>query len=165
MEITFGAVGDIISVGTLIVDLIELLDDSRGASWEYQALLEQLKILNYIICQADSARRKNDWDSPELRDTARLLFTYVEEARRRIEGVVDKIRKYSSSLSPGGSGNVAKDVGMKLRWRMNQKEVEKFRDDLIRYCAHINMVLSDARNMYVGYFTTVPMTDRSCPAS
>lgn len=42
MPITFGSVGDVISVCLLIKDLVKTLDDSRGSSAEYQEVIREL---------------------------------------------------------------------------------------------------------------------------
>jgi hypothetical protein len=42
MPLTFGAVGDIISVCLLVKDLVEVLDKARGSKAEYQAAIREL---------------------------------------------------------------------------------------------------------------------------
>jgi hypothetical protein len=140
MEVTFGAVGDFISIGLLIKDLVELLDDSRGSSWEYRALTQQLKVLRQVVDQADSFCHQH-CDSADFQDIQDDLEGIIQEAKRRIDGVVEKIRKYSINLSQGGSKNVAKDTARKVQWRLEKKEIEKFRDDVLRYTASIQTLL------------------------
>ena len=79
MDVTFGAVGDFISVGILIKDLAELLDDSRGSAWEYQALIEQLRILDQIINQARGFCQQH-CGAPDLQDTRKALLSIITEA-------------------------------------------------------------------------------------
>ena len=49
ISITFGAVGDIISVALLVKDLIATLDEARGSKAEYRAAVQAIKILNDTI--------------------------------------------------------------------------------------------------------------------
>ena len=42
MPVTFGAVGDIISVCLLLKDLVEMLDQARGSKAEYQSVIREL---------------------------------------------------------------------------------------------------------------------------
>ncbi|KAI4715149.1 hypothetical protein J4E89_000835 [Alternaria sp. Ai002NY15] len=49
MSITFGAVGDIISVALLAKDLIATLDEARGSKAEYRDVVQAINNLNEII--------------------------------------------------------------------------------------------------------------------
>src|ERR1700753_3933526 len=118
MAVTFGSVGDIIAVGQLIKDLVSLLDDSRGSRSEYQSLVDQLKILGVVLARAGDSCCDDDWALPELRDTRDALIAFVTDAERRLDGVRNKIRRYSVSLVPGGSGNAVKDFARKVQWRL-----------------------------------------------
>jgi hypothetical protein len=42
MPITFGSVGDIISISLLVKDAMKALDDSRGSGGEYQGVIREL---------------------------------------------------------------------------------------------------------------------------
>ena len=122
MDVTFGAVGDFISVGVLIKDLVELLDDSRGSAWEYRSLVEQLKVLRQVIDSADDFCQQH-CDADDLRDMRSSLKGVTGEAKRRLQGVAEKVKKYSPSLGDG-SRNVAKDAARKVQWRFEKKEIE-----------------------------------------
>lgn len=141
MDVTFGAVGDFISIGVLIKDLVELLDDSRGSSWEYRSLVQQLEVLGRVIDQADDFCRQH-CDSPNLTGIRDELKSITQEAKRRVDDVADKVRKYSVSLSQGGSKSVTKDAARKIQWSLEKKEIEKFRDDVLRYTASIQALLA-----------------------
>jgi len=140
MDVTFGAVGDFIAIGILIKDLVELLDDSRGSSWEYQALAEQLRVLGRVIdCAEEFCRQQCDTD--DLRDTRDGLKAVIDETKRRRQGVAEKLSRYKTSLAAGGSRNRAKDAARKVRWRIEKREIDKFRDDVMQYANLIQSLL------------------------
>lgn len=89
---TFGAVGDFISIGVLIKDFIELLDDSRGSVWEYNSLKQQLIFLRLNL---DLAKRSYDehYNAPQFQDIRTTLESVVDEAERRLEGIAVKVKK------------------------------------------------------------------------
>ncbi|KAG5746416.1 hypothetical protein H9Q70_010885 [Fusarium xylarioides] len=89
MEVTFGAVGDFISIGVLIKDFIELLDDSRGSAWEYNSLKQQLTFLRLNL---DLAKRSYDeyYNEPQFHDIRHTLESVVDEAERRLEDIAVK---------------------------------------------------------------------------
>ena len=51
MPITFGSVGDIVSLCLLIKDLVKSLDNSRGSSAEYQAVIRELCSLDHALLE------------------------------------------------------------------------------------------------------------------
>jgi hypothetical protein len=68
MPITFGAVGDIISVCLLVKDLVGALDKARGSKAEYQSVIRELQILERITLEIDLLTRcHGDGATPELR--------------------------------------------------------------------------------------------------
>ena len=49
MLITFGSLGDILSLSHLNKDLIKFLDNSRSSSAEYKAVIRELQSLVYLL--------------------------------------------------------------------------------------------------------------------
>lgn len=58
MPITFGSVGDIISVSLLVKDILVALDDSRGSSAEYQGIIRELYILDRALLEIGQLSRE-----------------------------------------------------------------------------------------------------------
>ncbi|KAF5577180.1 hypothetical protein FPANT_10572 [Fusarium pseudoanthophilum] len=143
MEVTFGAVGDFISIGVLIKDFIELLDDSRGSAWEYKSLKQQLTFLRLIL---DLAKRSYDeyYCAPQFYDIRKALDSVVDEAERRLEGIAVKVQKYTSTLSKGSTERKIKKVARKVQWSLEKKETEKFLLDLHRYTSIIQSLQFNA---------------------
>ena len=53
MSFTFGSFGDIVTLSLLIKDLIKSLDDSRGSSAEYQAVVRELWSLDKALLEVE----------------------------------------------------------------------------------------------------------------
>lgn len=67
MPITFGAVGDIISVCLLVKDLVEALDKARGDKAEYQSAIREFWLLDRALLEIDLlSRAHSDRSTPEL---------------------------------------------------------------------------------------------------
>ncbi|KAF5976244.1 hypothetical protein FBULB1_7019 [Fusarium bulbicola] len=143
MEVTFGAVGDFISIGVLIKDFIELLDDSRGSAWEYNSLKQQLIFLRLNL---DLAKRSYDehYSTPQFQDIRNTLESVVDEAERRLEDIAVKVQKYTSTLCQGSTERRIKKVARKVQWSLEKKETEKFLLDLTRYTSIIQSLQFDA---------------------
>ncbi|SCV34348.1 uncharacterized protein FFB14_04829 [Fusarium fujikuroi] len=143
MEVTFGAVGDFISIGVLIKDFIELLDDSRGSAWEYNSLKQQLTFLRLNL---ELAKRSYDeyYKTPQFQDIRKTLESVVEEAERRLEDIAVKVQKYTSTLSQGSTERRIKRVTRKVQWSLEKKETEKFLLDLNRYTSIIQSLQFNA---------------------
>ncbi|KAF5615411.1 hypothetical protein F52700_13381 [Fusarium sp. NRRL 52700] len=143
MEVTFGAVGDFISIGVLIKDFIELLDDSRGSAWEYNSLKQQLIFLRLNL---DLAKRSYDeyYSASQFQDIRKTLESVVDEAERRLEDIAVKVQKYTSTLCQGSTERRIKKVARKVQWSLEKKETEKFLLDLNRYTSIIQSLQFDA---------------------
>ncbi|RBQ72544.1 hypothetical protein FVER14953_13263 [Fusarium verticillioides] len=143
MEVTFGAVGDFISIGVLIKDFIELLDDSRGSAWEYNSLKQQLTFLRLNL---DLAKRSYDeyYKAPQFHDIRNTLESVVDEAERRLEDIAVKVQRYTSTLSQGSTERRIKKLARKVQWSLEKKETEKFLLDLHRYTSIIQSLQFDA---------------------
>jgi hypothetical protein len=133
MPITFGLVGDIISVCLVIKDLLDALNQSRDSPKEYQEVIHELWILDRALLEVDLLMRTCNATVKlvALCETARLT---VEKYRRSVESFLEKIKKYGPSLCESGSGNILRDTSVKIRWQISQKdEVTKFRAELGAY--------------------------------
>lgn len=139
--LTFGSVGDIISVAAIIKDIITTLSDTRGAAAEYQRTIGDLQNLYHVLLKLDmlakECERRGDSISEGL--TARLK---AQDCRILAENFFEKVQKYNSSLRKDGSGNMAKDAYWKPHWRMTHRDcVEQFRKDVQLQIQFITMLL------------------------
>ena len=90
IPITCNAVGDILALATLVLDIAHALNDSRGSSAEYRAFTTELNSLNIVL--ASVAR------VAELTADVKLRAEIVYEADRcgkDIQRGLDRIVKFS----------------------------------------------------------------------
>lgn len=147
MPITFGAVGDIISVCLLVKDLVDCLDKARGSKAEYQSLTRELWILDRVLLEIDLiARTHGGGASPELEALCVTAKKAVDECKVLVSDFLKRLKTYQSSFEEGGpSTNLAKTTAMKFRWRISEKdEVERFRAAIAGTSSSLQMLLAIA---------------------
>lgn len=141
---TFGSVGDILSLCIIIKDLVKALDESRGASQEYQEIIRELWALDRALLEVELLWRtcEETVELNALRVTARRM---ADQCRRSVEVFLDKVKKYGPSLREGGTGSLIRDATMKIRWQVaHSDEVTKFRAEINAHCSAISMLLITA---------------------
>jgi len=143
MEVTptFGAIGDFISIALLIKDVVSALDECRGSAKAYRDLIEEIGLLQKSIEQIERIYQK-----PEFHDGVEGLESVVQatiiQVRKCLEGFCDRFcKKFGESLAEGGSGNALKDIAKKIQWKFEEKEVEKFRSEVVGYRMSLEMFL------------------------
>ena len=142
--VTFGAVGDIISLCIVIKDLVKALDDSRGSSAEYREIIRELWALDRVLLEVELLWRtcESTIELNALRETARRM---TDQCRSSIEGFLAKVKKYGPSLNERGSERVTRDIAMKLWWQVaHSAELMKFRAEINAHCNAISMLLVTA---------------------
>jgi hypothetical protein len=74
VAVTFGSVGDIISVVGIIKDLVITLNDSHGSTADYQRILRELTSFQNILHHLDELAQVCETrpDYAALRDAAKL---------------------------------------------------------------------------------------------
>jgi hypothetical protein len=143
MPISFGSVGDIVSICLIVKDLVAALDDSRGSSTEYREVIRELWGLDRALLEVDLLSRTCD-NTIELNALCMTARQTAENCRHCIETFSKKIRKYGSSLGEGGSRNVFRDAAMKVRWVSQKDDLAKFRAEVNAHSSSINMLLATA---------------------
>ena len=142
MPITFGSVGDIISVSLLIKDLVKSLDNTRGSSAEYQAVIRELWSLDHALLEVEVLFRSCD-QTVELNALSATANECAEHCRKCITKFQERMRRYQKSLQSGGSGSFIRDNALKIRWQICEKEdLAKFRAEINAHCFSINMLLT-----------------------
>lgn len=139
--VTFGSVGDIISLCLLVKDVVKALDDSRGSSSEYQEVIRELWALERVLLEVELFWRTCEI-TVELNTLRETTCRTVDQCRRCIEGFLKKVEKYGPSLREGGSGGIIRDVGKKLHWQVSHsQDLTKFRAEINAHCSAISMLL------------------------
>lgn len=142
MPITFGSVGDIVSISLLIKDLVKSLDDSRGSSAEYQAVIRELWSLDHALLEVEVLFRSCD-QTVQLNALTATANECAEQCRKCITRFQEQTKKFKSSLQIGGSGSWVRDTALKVRWQVSEKEdLAKFRAEIDAHCCSINMLLT-----------------------
>lgn len=143
-SVTFGSVGDILSVCIVIKDLVRALDESRGSSAEYQEVIRELWGLDRVLLEVELLWRTCE-STAELNTLREAAHRMADQCRRSIEAFLKKVKKYGPSLRDGGSGSVVRDATMKIRWQVaHADELTKFRAEINAHCSAINMLLLTA---------------------
>jgi hypothetical protein len=159
MPITFGAVGDIISVYQLVQELVEALNDARGSKAEYQAAISEVQILLQTLQNID--RLANEYEHGGTLDLQCLCETAKEaitKCKALISAFLQRICRYKSTLADGENPNVVHALAMKVRWRVGEKEaLEQFRVQIAGISGSLMMLLN-AVSMYV-YPHTIQWAD------
>ena len=144
MPVTFGSVGDIISISLLIKNLVKCLDESRGSSAEYQAVIRELWSLDHALLEVELLLRSCK-QSVELRGLCETANRCAEECRKCIVDFRDKTKRYRAALQGGGTGNLIKDTTAKIRWHVSEKDdLAKFRATITTQIFMLNMLLATA---------------------
>jgi hypothetical protein len=146
MSITFGAVGDIISVCLLVKDLVAALDKARGSKAEYQSAIRELWILDRALLEIDLfSRVHGNGATPQLQS----LYVTAERAVIRCKALVSafqqRMQRYKHTLGEGEKSNAIHEAAMKLRWRIGEKEaLDQFRVEVAGTSQSLQMLLATA---------------------
>lgn len=142
MPISFGSVGDIISVCLLVKDLVAALDESRGSAAEYREVRLELRALERALLEVEVLSRSHA-------STVKLNALYATARKaalgcqQPVAAFLDRIKKYDPSLSEAASRNIVRNTIMKIRWQVSQKgEVTRFRVEISAHSSSINMLLA-----------------------
>ena len=142
MPITFGSVGDIISISLLIKDVVKSLDNGRGSPAEYQAVIRELWSLDYALLQVEALLRSCE-RTVQLTALSVTVNECAEQCRKCITNFHEHVRKFGKCLQSGGSGSLIRDTAQKIRWQVSEKEeLAKFRAEISAHCSSINMLLT-----------------------
>lgn len=129
---SFGSVGDFLSIGILIKDVIVALDDCRGSSRKHQKLRQGLVLLEETINLVQRAFHNPELVVPDdISTSATGLISQICQSVTTFKS--QKLEKYSASFSPGGSGNSFKDAARKIQFKFDEEDIEKFQGEIREY--------------------------------
>jgi Fungal N-terminal domain of STAND proteins len=153
MPVAFGfSVGDFIAALNLVNTVIEAVNNSRGSSATYRALIRELYVLESALLRVKNLEFEESQESEK-----RALEQAASQCQHAIDGFLTKIQAYQPHLRAEGSGDCslarAKDAWMKIKWAFcKEEDVEKFKADLRGHSASIQLLLQTIE-MYV-----IPLT-------
>ncbi|KAF2029450.1 hypothetical protein EK21DRAFT_28594, partial [Setomelanomma holmii] len=146
MPITFGAVGDIISVCLLVKDLVEALDKARGSKAEYQSAIRELWILDRALLEIDLLTRTHgNGATPELRSLCETAKKAATRCRGLVSAFLERVKRYKSTFDESERPNPLTNVTMIIRWHLGEKDaLEQFRVEIAGTSSSLQMLLATA---------------------
>ncbi|KAL9089679.1 MAG: hypothetical protein Q9159_002407 [Coniocarpon cinnabarinum] len=131
MPVTCGSVGDIIALTKLIKELVEALNDSRGAAHDFRKLVRQLQSLGSVLQEVHLLLCRHE-PSPGLDALRASTIRVAAGCQESAEEFLAQVRKYQQSLREGGSGRKIVDGVRKVQWRLLKKEdAQAFQSQLL----------------------------------
>ena len=134
---TFGSVGDVVSLCSLIKDLVRAFDQSRGSSAEYQDIVSELRAFEEMLTQVKAFCDRLD-PSAEFEGFRQRVNSKADQCQLALEKFLKRIEKFGPSLKEGGSGNRCADFVYKIRWLCHSDELTKFKAAIGRHSAAMN---------------------------
>jgi hypothetical protein len=142
MPVGIGGVGDIIAIIGVVREFATALNGSRGSAAEYQEVRRELDGLEKaLLCHHQLLQAR--CDVPALNAIFKSTQSTAEDCQKCIEAFSQQTVKFDRSLGVDPSGNVCRDVMMKVRWQMSKKEeVVRFRAQLGQHISSLNMLFA-----------------------
>lgn len=135
---SFGfSIGDFLTVGSLIVEVIFSLKQTGGSVRHYQDLILELEGLRNALLQIDRLVGPD-----ELQPTIHSIKITALKCRFFLQEFQTQARKYDRSLGLGNTAGKFKDAHMKIRWGLWKKEaVDELRVKVNAHVGSISMLL------------------------
>jgi hypothetical protein len=143
MSITFGSVGDIISVCIIVKDLVTALDDTRGSTTEYREVIRELWILDRALLEVDLLSRTCE-NTVEMNALCQAAHQAAANCRQSMEAFTAKLKKYNSCLGEDRSKSVIRNTIKKVQWVSEKDDLARFRAQVNAHGSSINMLLATA---------------------
>jgi hypothetical protein len=144
MPITFGSVGDIISVSVIIKDLVQALRESRGSAAEYQELIQELSILDQVFLDVEQLSGIKG-PGIELNGLYTTIGYTIDACRKCLHNFLKKCQKYDASLGEGKKENLVRGVSRKIQWRLVERhELDRFRSEINTHSSCLSILLATA---------------------
>jgi hypothetical protein len=124
MPAGFGfSVGDFIAVLNLIATIIDALRESGSACSSFQALVQDLEELKFVLLQIQQLHLDD-----RLRDQKLGIDAVATQCLRTIQAFWMKVQKYEPHLQTNGTRLGVKDAWARIKWTVDKKDdVEDFR--------------------------------------
>ena len=154
-SITFGSVGDVISICQIVIRTVTALSKSHGSAFEYRNLIDELYSLSQGL---EAVKSLLEQDSAQTHHSGRLRAV-LDACQRCLERELESIRRFESSLGWGASSKrrwSGKNVFRKLQWQS--------RKVWIAYLVFGFLTVSGSVSKGVGlYRTSYLHSDRQSP--
>lgn len=143
-SVTFGSVGDIITVCLLAKSIAKALDDSKGSSAEYQGLITEIRSLECSLLEVELFTRS--WrDASTSVPVQQECSKLVNDCRKTLEAFQAYLKNYDSSLAKDSRTGFLRRAGTKIKWQLLAKDtVSRFRSELAGHSNALNMMMITA---------------------
>ena len=130
-DISFGSVGDIISVCLLAKEILLCIDEARGSVTEYRSLSDELRCLEKALLEAalmiENHRQKIG--SSFLAESIREEITNSKSCLERFRATMSS--KYDGAFRTHSPAGPLVRLSKSLQWRLTEKDaIIKFRDQV-----------------------------------
>ena len=139
MAAAFGfSTGDFINGINLVKDIVRALNDSKGSSKEYLAVIAELRGLEVALIHV-----KTQYDHTQQVGERSVLRKAVEECEATIQDFLGSLEKYHGHLSRSGSQNKWKDAVRKVQWHLcKADELTSFRLQISSHVQNLELLLA-----------------------
>jgi hypothetical protein len=145
--------GDFIAAGRLLIRSKKAFEDHKGASSEYQQLIQNLEALQLIFNHLQTLESDDT-----VRDLVNAVRTQASLPLRPLQVFVGSVEKYDKRLGVGGVGGSGAGGGTRAKARQAQwavmvaEEVPKMLSVVASEVQKINLLLP-AGNLYASQFS------------
>ncbi|KAK8878773.1 hypothetical protein PGQ11_000067 [Apiospora arundinis] len=139
---TFGSFGDFISLGILIRDVVNAIDDTHGSAAEYRSLAAQLEITGAMLKEAQRLCESHTTVS-NVQLLNEMAKKVVDSCQADLTLFEVRLLNYKSALGDG-NGGFAKRTSRKVMWLMEKHTIKEFRAKLGGLNLSLNIILSMA---------------------
>lgn len=142
VALTFGALGDIVSLWQILNGVLRALRDRGGSLKGYEKLVNGVSAFQVLLSQVSKLELG---DFPlEFRNALKLHLSLAEEAAKTF---LSRIGGHHASLS-AGTGRRVRDSWRRLWWEPKEQDKKEFEDQMKSQVIAIGVLLSTG-NMFV----------------
>ncbi|KAF8967546.1 hypothetical protein BDZ97DRAFT_1980347 [Flammula alnicola] len=141
--------GDIVAAATLALSIYKALNDSTGASYEYQCLISELRSFHRALLFVNDRIRATPTNETVVQDIKEEAATCL----KLLEKFWDRIKSYQKALGGGGRSSSWRKIGWGL---FKATDVAEFRQKLSQHKQNITVFLSGLEcNSLTSYYADV----------
>lgn len=135
MPVPFGfAAGDFLATASLIHSIVKALEESSGASAQYQGVVKALKSLKVVVTKLK--------DASEIPQDDPVLVDVIQGCEGTISRFLDRTRKYDRRLSSNVSRKDWRTTLSKIKWQLYSKnEVQEFQIEVQTHVCALLLLL------------------------
>ncbi|KAF8962969.1 hypothetical protein BDZ97DRAFT_1064342 [Flammula alnicola] len=140
--------GDIVAAATLALSIYKALNDSTGASYEYQCLISELRSFHHALLFVNDVIRAtlpNASVAQDIKEEATMCLKLLEK-------FWDRIKSYQKALSGGGRNSSWRKIGWGL---FKATDVAEFRQKLSQHKQNLTVFLTGLAISSTSYHADV----------